>query len=252
MQLHPQRSCSPYDRAMNLHSPGAGTVIDIAGDALIALPDRALFWPRTRSLIVADLHLGKGAAFRRSGVPVPSGATATDLARLDALLAGHAPERLLVLGDLFHTRLSQDEPAMAAIDAFRARHASLQITAIRGNHDRQVERLPAAWRIDWIAGCLHQSPFVFAHEPAPDPRGVVLSGHLHPVLLLKSRRDSARLPVFWFRHAERIGVLPSFGSFTGGYPVQPAAADAVIAVTPDGLVPIQSGKLFETPAPCMS
>jgi len=226
--------------------------IACAGEALIPLADRALLWPRTRTLIVADLHLGKGAAFRRAGVPVPSGATATDLARLDALLAGHAPERLLVLGDLFHTRLSQDEPAMAAIDAFRSRHAGLAITAIRGNHDRQVERLPATWRIEWIAGCLHQPPFVLAHEPEPDPRGVVLAGHIHPVLLLKSRRDSARLPVFWFRHTQRIGVLPSFGSFTGGYPVRPAADDAVIAVTPDGLVPIQSGKPFETPAPCMS
>ena len=32
------------------------------------------------------------------------------------------------------------------------------------------------------------------------------------------------VPVFWFRHAERIVVLPSFGSFTGGYAVVPAKA----------------------------
>lgn len=226
--------------------------LTVAGETLLPLPDRALLWPQARTLIVADVHLSKGAAFRRAGVPVPSGATGADLARLDSLIAEHRPERLLVLGDLFHTRLSQDEPAMAAIDAFRARHPALQITAIRGNHDRHVDRLPAAWRIEWSAGSLHQPPFVFAHEPEADSRGFVLAGHIHPVLLLKSRRDAARLPVFWFRHAERIGVLPSFGSFTGGYPVQPDKADAVIAVTPDGLVPIQSGKPFETPAPCMS
>lgn len=233
-------------------TPLSGNAIELAGEVLMPLADRALLWPAAGTLIVADVHLGKGAAFRRAGVPVPSGATAADLARLDALIAAHRPERLLVLGDLFHTRLSQDEPAMAAIDAFRARHGGLQISAVRGNHDRQVERLPAAWQIEWIAGRRHQPPFVFAHEPEPDPRGLVLAGHLHPVLLLKSRRDAARLPVFWFRHAQRIGVLPSFGSFTGGYPVQPEAADAVIAVTPDGLVPIQSGKPFEPSLPCMS
>ncbi len=237
---------------MSLTPPPAGTRPAFAGHALLPLPDRALLWSAARTLIVADVHLGKGAAFRRAGVPVPSGATSDDLARLDALIAAHRPDRLLVLGDLFHTRLSQDEPAMAAIDAFRARHAALHWLAIRGNHDRQVERLPADWRIDWVSGALHQPPFVFAHEPQADPRGLVLAGHLHPVLLLKSRRDAARLPVFWFRHAQRIGVLPSFGSFTGGYPVQPEAADAVIAVTPDGLVPIQSGKPFEPSVPCMS
>ncbi len=233
-------------------STTAGDPILVASETLIPLADRALLWPRQRSLIVADVHLGKGAAFRRAGVPVPSGATEADLARLDVLIAEHAPARLLVLGDLFHARLSYDEPAVAAIDAFRARHAGLQITAIQGNHDRQVERLPAAWQIEWIAGSLHQPPFVFAHEPAADPRGFVLAGHIHPVVQLKSRRDAARLPVFWFRHAERIAVLPSFGSFTGGYAVVPAKADSVIAVTPDGLVPIQSGKFFETPTQCMS
>lgn len=233
-------------------STTAGDPIPVAGETLIPLPDRALLWPRERSLIVADVHLGKGAAFRRAGVPVPSGATEADLIRLDRLIAEHAPARLLVLGDLFHTRLSEDEPAVAAIDAFRRRHTDLQITAIRGNHDRQIERLPASWRIEWIADALHQPPFVFAHEPAADPRGFVLAGHIHPVVHLKSRRDSARLPVFWFRHEQRIAVLPSFGSFTGGHAVLPAKADAVIAVTPDGLVPIQSGKFFETPTQCMS
>ncbi|WP_293396411.1 hypothetical protein [Nevskia sp.] len=48
-----------------------------------------------------------------------------------------------MLGDLFHTQLSADEPAVAAIDAFRSQHAQLQITLIQGNHDRQIERLPA-------------------------------------------------------------------------------------------------------------
>lgn len=226
--------------------------VTVAGEPLLALPDRALVWPRQRTLIVADVHLGKGAAFRRAGVPVPSGSTAADLARLDALIAAHAPERLLVLGDLFHAALHADEPALAAVDAFRSRHPALAVVAIRGNHDRAVERLPATWRIDWVIGSRHEAPFVFAHEPGSDPRGVVLAGHIHPVLKLQSRRDRARLPIYWFRHAERIVVLPSFGSFTGGWPVAPARTDTVIAVTPDGLVPIQSGSPLSDLSPVPS
>lgn len=230
----------------------AGDALRVAGETLLPLADRALLWPRQRCLIVADVHLGKAAAFRRAGVPVPSGATRTDLDRLDRLLRAHDVQRLVILGDLFHTALTAREPAIAAIEAFRQAHPQLEIRAIVGNHDRQIERLPAAWRIDWIAGQQHQPPFVFAHEPASDARGFVLAGHLHPVVRLRSRRDSARLPVFWFRHAERIGVLPSFGSFTGGWPVVPAGTDTVIAVTPDGVVRLQSGDSFEAPAPCMS
>lgn len=207
----------------------------LAAEPLRLLADRAVYWPRTRSLIVADVHLGKGAAFRRAGVAVPSGGTQADLARLDALIAQTRAQRLLVLGDLFHTHLSADEPAVAAIDGFRTRHAALRIEAIRGNHDRGVERLPAHWGIVWHAGSRHEPPFVFAHEPAPDARGYVLSGHIHPVLRLRARHDALRLPVFWFGD-RGVGVLPSFGAFTGGHPVQPGAGDRLFAVTPDGLV----------------
>lgn len=223
----------------------------IAGEPLRLLADRAVYWPRTRSLIVADVHLGKGAAFRRAGVAVPSGGTQADLARIDALIAHTQAQRLLVLGDLFHTHLSADEPAVAAIDAFRARHAALRIEAIRGNHDRGIERLPAHWNIVWHLGSRHEPPFVFAHEPAPDARGYVLSGHIHPVLKLRARHDALRLPVFWFGAAAAddgqggIGVLPSFGAFTGGHPVQPAAGDQVIAVTPDGLVALPQRSTLE-------
>lgn len=215
--------------------------LTLAGERLQLLIDRALFWPRCETLIVADVHLGKGAAFRRAGVAVPSGSTLADLDRLDGLLITTAAKRLLILGDLFHARLSAGEPTIAAFDEFRARHPALAIQSIRGNHDRGVDRLPAHWRIDWIAGARHEPPFVFAHEPEADARGYVLAGHIHPVVRLRARSDALRLPVFWFGMESGVGVLPSFGEFTGGYRVLPAAADVLVGVTPDGLVALQSG-----------
>ena len=222
-------------------SAAAGIAIALASEPLELLPDRALFWPRTQTLIVTDVHLGKGAAFRRHGVAVPSGSTRHDLARIATLIDATKAQRLLVLGDLFHTRLVGAEDTFAAFDAFRATHLALAITAVRGNHDRGVERLPVTWKIRWHEGSLHEPPFVFAHEPEADPRGWVVAGHIHPVVQLRSRLDSARLPVFWLRRASRIAVLPAFGAFTGGWPVGPDAADTVVAVTPDGLVALQSG-----------
>lgn len=60
--------------------------LEIAGEPMRALGDRALYWPARRRLLIADLHLGKGDVFRRAGIALPSGGTSHDLARLAALL----------------------------------------------------------------------------------------------------------------------------------------------------------------------
>jgi metallophosphoesterase superfamily enzyme len=46
-----------------------------------------------------------------------------------------------------------------------------------------------------------------------------LAGHVHPVYRLFGKgRQSLRLACF--RLGERISLLPAFGAFTGGYPVE--------------------------------
>lgn len=50
-------------------------VIQCAGEAVWLLPERALWWPAQRMLMVADAHFGKAATFRARGVPVPAGST---------------------------------------------------------------------------------------------------------------------------------------------------------------------------------
>ena len=210
--------------------------IDLCGETLELHPDRALHWPRRRTLIVADVHLGKGAAFRRAGLAIPSGDTRRDLARLDALIAAFRPERLLVLGDLFHAPMQASEIWFDDVDAFRARHAGLALEVLRGNHDRALHRVPPGWRIDWHEGSRHEPPFVFAHEPGDDGRGYGMAGHLHPVLKLRSSTDRLRMPVFWLR--ERHAVLPSFGGFTGGHPITRQAGERIYAVGPTGVLEI--------------
>lgn len=215
--------------------------LTIAGESLLLLPERALYWPRKRILIVADLHLGKGSVLRRAGVAVPRGASRDDLASLGTLLLRTGAQRLLVLGDFFHAAPPEDDPVLTDLEAFRARHPDLAVEILRGNHDRGVGPLPAHWQFSWHNGSQLEAPFVFSHHPEPDPRGYLLSGHLHPVLRLGDGRDSVRLPVFWFSPRRRCGVLPSFGRLTGGYAVQPAPDDQLVAITPDGLIALPPG-----------
>ena len=76
----------------------------LAGEAVELYAERALLWTRMRTLFVADVHLGKAAAFRAGGVPVPRGSTASDLARLGALVEASGAKRLCVLGDFLHAK----------------------------------------------------------------------------------------------------------------------------------------------------
>ena len=78
---------------------GAPLRVRIAGETVDLHAERALHWPTTQTLFVADVHLGKAAAFRAGGVPIPRGATAEDLARLNALIVRTRAKRLVVLGD---------------------------------------------------------------------------------------------------------------------------------------------------------
>ena len=45
--------------------------IELAGSTLWLLADKAIYWPAQQALLVADVHFGKAAAYRRLGQPGP-------------------------------------------------------------------------------------------------------------------------------------------------------------------------------------
>jgi len=93
-----------------------------AGERLHLLAGRALWWPARRTLFVADLHLGKAAAYRALGQPVPGGTTQQNLARLDALIAAQAPQAIVFLGDFLHAPEARTPALLQAALAWRSRH----------------------------------------------------------------------------------------------------------------------------------
>src|SRR5690606_4614775 len=75
----------------------------VSGVPLCADPSGALYRADTETLAVADLHLGKGAAFAARGMPLPPYDTRRTLERLAAVVARYAPRRVVCLGDSFDT-----------------------------------------------------------------------------------------------------------------------------------------------------
>ncbi|HEY1326643.1 MAG TPA: ligase-associated DNA damage response endonuclease PdeM [Casimicrobiaceae bacterium] len=217
---------------------GAWTTV-VAGEAVELCAERALHWPRMRTLFVADVHLGKAAAFRAGGVPLPRGATAADLARLTRLLERTAAAHLVILGDFFHARAGRVPALDAAFTAWRSRHAALDITLVRGNHDRHAGDPPAHWHIACVAAPHALPPFLGCHDPVMPPSGHALCGHLHPgVWLSGPGEDSARLPCFVV--GARRTILPAFGRFTGLARVALAPHDQVIAIAGSRLFALPS------------
>jgi uncharacterized protein len=213
------------------------------GESFAVLSDKALWWPRRRTLCVADLHLGKAAAFRRGGIPVPEGTTRAVLDRLTVAIRRVRPERLVILGDLLHARDGRIAEVLRAGSAWRAEHSSLDVVLVRGNHDMRSGDPPLQWRMR-----VENEPFAddgdgivaFAHHPEAamllDESRRVLCGHVHPAVVMSGLMRDLRAPCFWFR--DRIGMLPAFGAFTGCHVVLPEARDTVFAVGDEDVIDV--------------
>ncbi len=210
------------------------------GERVTLLAERALYWPRERTLFVADVHLGKAAAFRAGGVPLPRGSTAADLARLTRLLARTGASRIVVLGDFLHAKAGR-VPALA--DAFvrwRTEHATIEVTLVRGNHDARAGDPPATWNVACVDEPHALPPFLACHRITNPRVGYALCGHVHPGMRVHgSGEQTARLPCFVL--GPRRAILPAFGRFTGLADIAPAPQERIVVVA--------GATLFALPAP---
>ena len=212
--------------------------VEVGGERVRLLGARGMYWARGATLFVADPHFGKADAFQAAGVPVPSGATAADLARLDACLAATGATRLVVLGDFFHAKASQSESVLDTLRTWRDHHPRLDVILVGGNHDRHAGPPPADLGIITVDEPFALGPFACCHHPPdalePAPPGYALAGHLHPVAALRDV-DGTRHRFPCFHVGARHAVLPAFGTFTGGHTIHPVRGDRVFVVC-DGAV----------------
>ena len=215
--------------------------VRLAGEEVLLLPERALFWPRAATLVAADFHWGKGATFRAAGIPIPVGATSDDLSRLDAALLRTCARRLVVLGDLFHARAGRIATrTLAELRRWRELRSGLEILLVRGNHDRHAGDPPDDLRINCVDAPAYVPPFILRHEPAPSPDGYTLAGHVHPGVVLHGRAlQRERLPCFLL--SGRVAVLPAFGSFTGLGIVEPSPEDRAFVVGDGEVIEVPAG-----------
>ena len=219
----------------------AGSIaLKLHGQAIHLLKERAAFWPGAATLIVADIHLGKAAAFRKHGLPIPEGDSQGDLERLTFLIERHGIRRLIIAGDLLHAASSKSLEIRATVAKWRERHRDLDVVLVSGNHDRSSGAIPDDWQIAVHPERLSEAPFAFVHDPADipaDPDLFYFCGHLHPaVSLTEGRMRSLKSACFW--QTPHSMILPGFGRFTGSKAIRPAPTDAIFAITERAVVQV--------------
>ena len=208
--------------------------VEIVNTTVDLLAGRALYWPEGKLLCVADAHFGKAAAFRALGQPVPSGTTAANLERLDALLKAREVQHLVFLGDFLHARSSLTSVLEHAITVWRGHYPGLECTLVRGNHDKRAGDPPKSMRINVVDEPYLVGPFALAHHLQPHPTHHVIAGHIHPVFELRGNaHQRLRLPCFIV--SEGMTLVPSFGEFTGGYEIDPEEGDRVFVADGEGI-----------------
>lgn len=201
--------------------------------SLNLLPEGAIYLADCATLVVADLHLGKSAAFRAKGLPVPEGDDARDLGRLRALVNKHAAARLMIAGDLFHAPAGITPELEKAMEGFLDT-IGIPVTLVLGNHDAKIHNIPDRLHPRDLIELTNGLKII--HDPADaEGKSLHLCGHLHPIVRISDgKRTSLRFSCFLNRGTTL--VLPSFGSFTGGAVIHPMTLDRVFVALRDEII----------------
>ncbi len=179
---------------------------------LLLTNQRALFWAEQRMLILSDLHVGKAAHFRKSGIALPHQVTEKDLDRLRALITYYEPSSVLIAGDLLHAGVNNEVPMLTKLIAS---FPKVDFVLVRGNHDRLSSELFSQIGVRVIDEGFQVNGITFSHghQPALED-AFTICGHYHPgVHVTVGRKSSMRFPCYVITNHRLI--LPAFSLFSG-------------------------------------
>jgi DNA ligase-associated metallophosphoesterase len=215
-------------------------------------PQRFIFWEKEKTIIISDLHLGKTGHFRKEGIAMPQQVYKEDLQRLFSILQQYKPSRLLIVGDMVHSKQNKE------LDWFcrwRNDFAQIDFTLIKGNHDI----LKDEWYHDNCINTLTEMQIDglrFVHDDTKRENIVTeeeneivvdnqllptISGHIHPGILMRGiAKQSLQLPCFFFNQKQCF--LPAFSHFTGSYILKPQKGDDVFVMMKNEIYKLPESK----------
>jgi DNA ligase-associated metallophosphoesterase len=209
-------------------------------ERLVLLPQLAAWMPARRTLLAADLHLGKAEVLRGKGAAVPQrvlrglmdetmGRLSDAVAVVEGFGGGGGVERIVIAGDLIHAPCGVTEDVKECWEGWMRvqKHAGRLVVCVRGNHDRELERL-CGKDVD-VVERIEEDGVVLTHDPREVVEGkTVIGGHLHPAFVVGPVRSGMKLPAF-VAGPERV-VLPAFTRFATGAAIEVGEQERVYVV----------------------
>lgn len=190
----------------------------------------AVFWKEQSMLLISDVHIGKVAHFRKHGMAIPGNAVFENFNRLTKVVDFFKPEKVVFLGDLFHSKINNEWDLFAEWTA----SISGEIILVEGNHDIIARHKYTDLNIPVLPEMVIDD-FLLTHHPEETEGLFNFCGHIHPGIVLRGTgRQSLRLPCFFQK--EKQLILPAFGEFTGNFYLIPTATDIVYAITKEEVI----------------
>jgi len=178
------------------------------------LPSRALFLPETKELLICDIHLGKAEYFQQNGIPLTNNSDKNNFARIKKIVKKYNPDKLIILGDLFHSKYSIDKNLQKKVEDL-PELLKTTVELILGNHDVGCD-----FKNIKIFDIRKTKNITFSHEPVnlENNKTLNICGHYHPKIYLKNKGDKLSFSCFAMDSNKNVLYLPAFGDLTGGYP----------------------------------
>jgi len=212
--------------------------LEIENNHFILHHYKAIYWIEERALLIADMHLGKYMHFRSNGIPLPVSKDTRALNRLQELIIFFSPEKLIFLGDLFHSAINDSWKDFVF---FRHTYPDIRFNLVLGNHDIIDTAIIEDAGLSVYRNLVLQGGVSLTHYPESPVESINLniSGHLHPGVLLKgSAKQHMKSPCFWLQKGQL--VLPAFGDFTGMHMVRPAKEHRIFVPVNENVMEIFS------------
>lgn len=168
---------------------------------------------KTRTLVIADPHLGWETALQAKGIHVPS-QTSRLLKKLVLLLSKYKPDALLILGDIKYSVVKAELGEWHDVPEFfnELKQHVRSISIVRGNHDATLEPLlpenitvlPASGTIIGDVGFFHGHKWL---SPALLKCRTLVMGHLHPMVVFRDPAGFRITRQVWIKAHCNSGAL---------------------------------------------
>jgi len=210
--------------------------IEVCGETLEIWPERVVYWPARRTLLLADTHWGREDEANHLGMPMPGCALRAKLSTLGDCIARSGADRIIILGDMIHADPGVTDDLCDTIADWRRRYSDVDLLVVPGNHEDQLGGFPDGWDLEITEPTLEVGPFILRHRPGSADEGYVLAGHIHPTIDLRGRRDRVNLPCFHL--GPDYGVLPAFCDADDGVAMPRRSDDRIFAITDKTIVDV--------------